>query len=275
MKQTYTWLAASISCSKMHWDRLLNEIVLFHQEMNQPDIGSMMLQFNYQGGENIRWALLSPQEQAGNLAREIDTHFNYFLSGLPVFDNQHASADESIFPVLPGNSIHFGLYEPAKCSSIQSSLSWMMIEALAGDRIDDEAIITFAFYLQVSLIKVMLTRGFTSLETLRKLYHTDGTHTSDVTLNHECIFQIVDSIIDPSQAEERPVWLHKWMSLCEDEISKEQPFPLNKNPLLSYSRLIYQLHMHLGITVKMESILFSYTSVVINSNILEESRTNI
>src|SRR5687768_7375757 len=74
------WLSVSIFCSRSHWNQLLNEISLLLHKMQFEDIHPILLQFNYLGGDNIRWALYIPAEETNNFTRQIDDHFRYFFS---------------------------------------------------------------------------------------------------------------------------------------------------------------------------------------------------
>ena len=287
MEQKYKCLSTSIFCSASHWNHVLNEIALFLHKMQLEDQNSFFLQFNYQGGENIRWALFIPADQVDNFTRQIDDHFNYFFSkaNLPLTKSS-TSVETDLLP-FPQNSIQYGLYRPVYSDGfgtlqdfgIRSSLSWLMIEALASDNIDDETILTFTFYLHIALIKLMLTRGLASLTELRNIHIYNYMPIGDpltikkVEDNRERIFEMANDIINPAKEDDVPIWLQKWMDRCDTEIRKELPYPYTKKNELHYRRLIYHLHIQLGITVNMESLLLFFLYQVFRSDILEEMYT--
>jgi hypothetical protein len=265
------WLSVSIFCSRSHWNQLLNEISLLLHKMQFEDIHPILLQFNYLGGDNIRWALYIPAEETNNFTRQIDDHFRYFFSKARLPVKEFSLPVVGNFFSYPTNSIQFGLYTPVFRDDketmhhfgIRSSLSRLMIEKLASDTIDDETIVTFAFYLHLALMKLILTNNYASIKEWRNVHNFNSIPTSypitikEVEDNREKILDIANEIINPDSATKVPVWLKKWLDMFDMEI-KELTHPWYNIKLLHYRRFIYHLHMQLGITAKMESLLFFY-----------------
>ncbi len=243
---------------------------------------SHQLEFNYFNGENIRLALLAKEDYAETLAKKADNYFkNFFsISKLPTSDPD--LTDWGIFMPFPANTIQYGLYKvdpinlnDAQDYSFQRELSLLVLEALGEESIDQETIITFAFYLHVALIKVITAKDPAITTGLLQWYDTAPFQQTDEQVNFEFIkakyednkaalLEIADDIMKHiSSSATVPSWLERWMELCEAELisygGQDQERTLTK-----VHSIIYFINKHLGITEKMKYVLYFFISQVIN-----------
>ncbi len=70
------------------------------------------MEFNYLCGENIRFALLVPEDKADDFAGKADKPFKQFFLESHFFSNVPALPIEEIFLHFPENTIPYGLYQP-------------------------------------------------------------------------------------------------------------------------------------------------------------------
>lgn len=287
MQQPYTWLITSIFCNKSHWNELLNEIETFLNDMSfEKYNGALLLEFNYLCGENIRFALLVPEENANNFAKQTDKYFKHFfleshfssiMPGLPI---------EGIFLPFPENTIQYGLYKPVEINGVEgvrsdlfrSSLSFIMIDALKMECIDNEILLTFVFYLRMALIKIAIEGGYSSPVEIYNFYFNDSNSllgdtdknliNSIVADNKEKLFEIAESIINPLKKDNIPCWLKKWMDVCKKEMGYKSELSPEKKMLLIHNHIVYLVYKQLGVNEKMETMLSSFLKQVFQTKIL-------
>lgn len=263
------WLSTSIFSSKQNWNSILrNGISSFVK--NQLLIQAHVIQFNCLSGENIRLALLTEEWHATAVANAARHYFNqYFidaqLSTLPV-----RLPVDGIFMPFPANSIQFGLYPPEHIDANELhhykasiALSEIMLTALA-DEIDDDTILTFAFYLQVALIKV-IHQHLNDMELLYSILSTrpglskanciDGT----VKANQDLMTEIIRDIMNSEEFSADLCWLNTWASSFKAliQVTNVNSISLVKETLQTY---IYTIYKRLNITDEIRLILLHLIS---------------
>lgn len=279
MQENLLWLSTSLFCCKSHWNYLLREGVkpFLNDTTHEKYLRSYQLEFNYLNGENIRLALLAKEDHAETLAKKTDNYFKNFFSISALPTNEPDLTDWGIFMPFPANSIQYGLYKvdplnrnDEKDYSFQRELSLLIAEGLGEENIDQETIITFAFYLHVALIKLITAKDPAITTELMQSYHTVPFHETDehediefMTAkyedNKEVLQEIAEDIMKHTPSSTTvPSWLERWMELCEAELISDSGQYQEKTLNNIHSRIIYFINKHLSITDKMRLVLYYF-----------------
>ncbi|WP_040626095.1 hypothetical protein [Mucilaginibacter paludis] len=182
------------------------------------------VEFNYLSGSNIRLALLTRNTQAYRLAKDTDSYFkNYF--GLTESSNKRNTLGPNrLFMPFPVNSIKYGLYNHLPTTQLDDffkrEFSKIILDAMFNEKIDNELILTLAFYLNVGFIKALnLAQQFNGRLPLRAYPEVSCIKAkfleSEIALN-----EITREIMNGTHVT-FPKWLMNWVDLCEDFISKQ------------------------------------------------------
>lgn len=265
------WLSTSLYCLRDDWHLLLSEAINPFFTTNLDRIEALVLEFNYIGGENIRMALLTNEGNADRLSSEADLFFKNAFLRLPFHNKKIALPVQGLFLPFPNNSIQYGLYRgDYRNYRLQKELSLLMIEALSEESIDDETIVTFAFYLHISLMKVMLKYHTGSTEELLKLYHSShstGTEVSEFSLiknkfedNKDMLKEIFLDIMNPVIENTPPNWLSNWEAAIEDKVKQAVKFCSEAKLAIEviHSRIAYLINKQLTISGSIELLLFYF-----------------
>jgi hypothetical protein len=235
-----TWLHTSLFCERRNWNELLkNGIQLFVQKLLQERaIWFYQIACNYSGGENIRLAMFAPAASAPDVAKRTDEWFkNYFReANLPY--TPAPLAGDSLFMPFPANTIQYGLYQvtddpsedPKEAYQFQMMLSAVICEALAGEDVVDETILTLAFYLHSAWLKNICEYTQAPISDFLPCYQFSGIEKTDETIddgfmeqkyneNRDVLLEIADSIFHPHQAKtDMPWWLLQWNGACREYV---------------------------------------------------------
>jgi|GEM_PF-1267958 len=264
MKNSMIWLSTSLFCSKCEWNKLFADGIVPFVKDNRI-LQAYTIELNYLSGENIRLSFLTNDADAQQLAKNTDGHFkDFFLS------SNFSSPDiklpvNGIFKLFPVNTIQYGLYPPQEIErkekenySLSIELSQIILDALKDDSIDDEAILTLAFYLQIGLIKVINDFDEKFINTLKT---TTQRNFETISINiikarfeesREILSEITTDILHGANKEDIPVWLEQWMILCKTEIERVGK---NMNATSVYGKISNAVRKHLGITPQMNDML--------------------
>jgi hypothetical protein len=296
MAQDLAWLSASLFCGKDHWNALLSKGIkpFINQLVPQKEVKSFHVQFSYASGENIRLALQTEAAQAKQLAKRMDLYFKDFFSKVNFPKKEIKLPVDGVFMPFPPNTIQYGLYKLPKEKSaraldenhLKQELSLLMIEALGEECIDEETILTFAFYLHMAWVK-SVSSHHAKLEGLMGLYREDayalpGESMDSAFLsekyrdNEILLLGIFYDIMDqqPTGIDHIPAWLENWMGLCKRTTEKRLPSFQDKDKAfeLIHLQMVHFIHTQLGITENMKRLLFYFISqIILNSNRIPNS----
>jgi len=263
--QKYTWLSTSLFCPKINWRYVLCDGIKPFLKSNscRKYLVSCLIEFNYLGGENIRFSLLTQEENIASFIACVDSFFkNYFFS-IENNKTEQPSSSDRVFLPFPANTIQYGLYTPVQIIdadvdrfSIPVQLSVFILEALKEEDIDDEIILTFGYYLSMSLIKTLIKNYPAITSALLKLYEVDSdSHVdldtpfikSEFEKNRAILFTVADDIIN-HRIEQLPGWVQKWTRFCDKEMKKEVSFlSADDIPFNFHRQVSFYIHKQLGI----------------------------
>lgn len=279
------WLSISLFCSQSCWNRLLGQgIERFIRKLSKEELKAFQIKFNFSYGENIRLALLTSEEKAEWLAKHTDIYFKKFFRKALFQSPQNSNSTEpDIFMQMPSNTVQYGLFTVEQLlkskSSFRQELSAIIIVGLSEERIDQETIVTFAFYLHIALLKVFIDNvSAMDKEVIDKFYNNsldNDNATVDKTFlettyqqNKNVLLEITNDIISqPSSNIKLPVWLERWMRLCQSEIGvsnleceKEKLKYSNVENDDYYRRIMHLIDLHLGLNREMKLLINYYIS---------------
>lgn len=260
------WLATSIFCSRRQWQySLFRSIKLFIEaEKSKQFLEDYIIEVNYLSGENLRLSLLTKQKNAVALAKSIDDHFQQYFATF-ICEDEVKLPVQGVF--LPFNHcIRYGLYPPKKLGyqdvkdySFSIKFSQIFVDALKEEGVDDEALFTVAFYMQIGFINAMLVKHPQFREGLKSTFWKTPPKGLDVNIvvekfndNKTALLEII-KYIEVTPVSEKPTWLKNWSILCNEEISKMD----FHTRLSSYNSIILSIYNHFGIN-KNTSYILSY-----------------
>jgi hypothetical protein len=145
-------------------------------------------------------------------------------------------------------------------------LSHIILDALKDDAIDDDTILTFAFYLQLALIKC-INDIYPEPEDVLKavcknlVYDTQIIDRDIIRIkfveSKEMLNEIKQDIMENKSHEDTPQWLEAWMDSCKTEIKKHKKIQPDDIRTI-YRKIVYlTIHNHLAITPP-QSLILSY-----------------
>lgn len=286
MEQNSAWLSTSLFCSRSVWNRVIREgIAPFINILSEEKrLTAHQLQFSYSCGENIRLSLLANAGIAEELAKRTDAYFKDFFgkAGLP--KEQRQFPVEAVFMPFPANTIQYGLYKAPstdkalsmKKIDFQNQLSLLMAEALGGESIDEETILTFAFYLNIAWLKTLLCCHGNRDELLNIYdYETHFKKEGQIDAefseakfedNKHMLLEITNDVLNQQQLviNNNPSWLPKWFAACEEVIEKEQRVNSGQdNPfMMVHSQTVHTINEQLGLTENMRLLVFYFVAKV-------------
>jgi len=267
MNNKLTWLSTSLFCFKSQWSELFaNGIVPFLVDDQQANalIEAYTIEFNYSGGENIRLSLLTAEKNVNDLTKKAQEYFTAYFLKSHYLTKEITSFEKDASASFPINTIQFGHYpslnimrKEKKNHALSINLSQIILDTLKNDCINDENILSFAFYLQMGLIKIMNDIDPDFINTLKSefimqsldLYEKDRmSHSSieslgsklitgeisisdyliqqDIIINEkfeeekEILFEIAKDIMEANDQSNSFAWLEKWIVICKNEIDK-------------------------------------------------------
>jgi len=279
-------LSVSLFCRKDKWKEILaNAITPFLIAHQYPErlLAAYSIEFNQSEGGHIMFSLFTDESNAAKLANKAREYFTAWLLPQAALSGKKASAP------FPENTIRFRLYPAKKLTrkenqnhSLSITLSKIILDALDEDDIDDETIFTLAFYLQIGLMKTIKTIDPEFIDTLKPTVRmslsaptdlqifegkTDQNDFSDnftheqymqerIVLHKkyeeakEALLEITGDIMQTVNQSGMPGWLEPWLDICKAEIGKSE-----ENIATEYRRIIDTIHMHLGITQFIDTML--------------------
>ena len=263
MEKDLIWLQTSLFADKSQWAFILhNGVKPFRKDAsNEKLIEVLLIEFNYLSGENIRMAIQTEARNAELLASKLDGFFKEFFLSANIYKKQVTLPVDGIFLPFPPNTIQYGLYKilanaDELASKIISKTSACIIEALENDTIDEEVLITFAFYLHIALItqlKKLPETNFSSMynfeiyKNMKDVVDEDYLNQKYVE-NKDSLIEIEESIRNYELTElyENPSWLIEWIKNCK-EIIVSQP---SENPRV-FVNIRDNINQQLGLTNNM------------------------
>jgi hypothetical protein len=284
--QQDTWFTTSLFCTKNNWGNVLAAVQLFLSEENANNhIKAFTVEFNYMSGENIRFALFISTKKAVDLARHTDRWFKNYFATTNFTIPEPALPLPGIFMPFPEKTIQYGLYkvvinnlpEEKVEDSLPCSISRTIVHALKDEDIDDQLILTFAYYLLLGLIKTIVKSSQISITEFYQSYidnkNAPGVGGNDnmsgiISGNKDQLLQITDSIFNPQTQDDIPFWLDQWMNLCEREIRNQAVHTNTNAGEAAFRGIVYQVYKHLGINSKMGSLLTSFLKLAFDERIL-------
>ena len=265
------WLSTSLFCCKNEWDKLFSSgiIPFLADEKTNEFLNAYRIEFNYLSGENIRFLLLTKEKNAPKLAKHTDEYFrNYFFS-TSLFTPEIKLPVNGIFMPFPANNIKYGLYPPETIINKEKEnyifsihFSQIILDALKWNIIDNESILTFAFYLQLGLIKAIniFYPGFAPDYVDDKLLDVRIVKTQ-FEESRDTLQEIARDIMISRNGTEISEWFVKWLASCKSEIKRHKDMEAKT----LYSKLVFVIFKNLAITPQMNSMLSYFIERVLLS----------
>jgi hypothetical protein len=275
MQKNNLWLAVSLFCNKQYWrDLMFKGIQPFLKTCAHNNLlKAYHLQFNYSGGENIRFPLLIAEDKTQETAMFIDSYFKSCFSQAPAMDNLMPVRGNRIFMDFPVNTIQYGLYTPDSTINLHSDVNFRMnfsallMESFSDGGIDDTGILTLSLCLYLTLMNVTVQNSGLQFDDLmvmpfqfpdvnEKIIETEAFY-KNFESNKKSLFELTHDIMN--QSELLPYWLRKWHYLCE--LKFKQPGDGNE-PILTgdaiYFEISHYINIHLGLSENMNFLLLSF-----------------
>ncbi|MEO8948261.1 MAG: hypothetical protein ABI308_07615 [Mucilaginibacter sp.] len=259
------WLSTSLFCNKAQWGTLFFDAIepfITVEKKNQ--LKDYTIKVNYLGGENLQFSLLTDKKSAPLLAKKTNDYFTqYFAISISSGPTIKLPVDGMFLPFK--NCIRYGLYPPQlpidneeNNYSLSIVFSQIFLDALKNEEVDDETILTFAFYLQVGLIYSISLKHPQFREGLKSTFKKNPLNEDlDITMirskfedNKVGLLEIVNDINNSNI--NLPNWVVTWLQLCDIEVSQTDN---DKSPQSIYNNIIMSVYNHLGINYTMSNML--------------------
>jgi len=258
MQQTHTWLKVSLFTKMWNWHYLLREIKLFISK-NKHYVISYLIEFNSLCGDNIRLAILVPGGFAIEFVSVVDNHFKHFFLERNLRTEAVWLPVAGIFKPFDQNTIQYGLFDvPYSVSEakLAANLSGIILTALKDDEIDDETLVTFAFYLHVAIFK--LSKDDPGLSHEVGSYYTNAVSLTGGDINMEFLADKFESnkqdladIYHDIMVENKsdlPGWLNDWTACIMDEMEISNANLTEGFKTKKQDRITSTVNMQLGLS---------------------------
>jgi len=270
MNEELVWLKTSLFADQSEWHNVLDDgiKVFLADSRNKAEAKNWQLCFNYLNGDNIRFSVQTEAKVSEQFAKRIDDFFGLFFLRYKKEKKEIKPSLTRIFLPPPKNSILYGLYvAPISAGhniEISSKLSHYIMSSLRDDTIDEESLMTLAFYFQAALIiEFRKNHSCHFLNTTSYQYNSasimeDSLRQSFLTERHvksqTVLQEIIQSINDHSEFDNTLYWLKAWINDCgafAARASKEN----EKKTFVDIRNLINQ---QLGLTPNMIKLLYYF-----------------
>lgn len=268
MENELIWLRSSVFSAKENWHRILEQIQIFIDLWKrQQRIKKFILEFNYLSGENIRFSILCRDDFKHLIAKKLNEQFTTFFLKKNFSVKKLALPINGVFLPHPANTIRYGLYNIVNVNpeteQINMMISLVIIQALCNEPIDEESILTFAFYLYAGTLKAFrnCNKVFNRTTHYANLFNTVRTDQIDVDIvknkyesSKEMLSEIFDEIM--SGIHIGP-WLDSWILTCETEIKRRTNClsPQDERGAQIAWLFINSIYIHLGLSENMKLML--------------------
>lgn len=284
MLKNSIWLSSSLFCSQSSWTDVLKKgIKPFLIEIIEEKLcKSFNIEFNYLCGENIRLSLLT-DDSPETVAKKTDDYFKDFFSVSQLHYRDVKLPVNGIFLPFPPNTIQYGLYQTESSDKAKHELneefSLLLLNVLADDVVDEESILTFAFYLHIALTKV-LKRNRLNIDEILPIYE-EINEAELLTITEEVVeekykesemmlVEVFEDINQPKSLVTRSKWLGDWEDSCQKFIEQEKYLNsiLKVNTKLQncHAQLASLINSHLGISGNMQAIINCFIKNVLLVN---------
>ena len=218
--QKPVWLAASCFCLKDKWNSIFTEMRNIIEGLNH-SVFSYHIQINNRYGDNVTVFLLTNQEKIDDVGKKIRLGFEPLLSSFS--EEKFKLPINSILLPFPTNTLEFGLhviYFNEKILSeykILKTISDAIIVGLKEEKIMNDTIVAFSFYLQISLIKACSQFLSKSEDWISVFYIQENLKSSALIEkaleeNLDLVLEIISDIMENEKLETE--WLTKWYNAC-------------------------------------------------------------
>ena len=268
MENELIWLHSSVFSGKENWHRILEQIQIFIDLWKpQHCIKEFRLEFNYLSGENIRFSILCRDDFKQLIAKKLDEYFTEFFLRADLSVRKQALPVNGVFLTHPANTIRYGLYDIVngnpETEQINVVLSSSIIQALCHEPIDEESILTFAFYLYAGTLKAFrncnkVFDGTLHYANLFNAIRADQIDIEIVKNKYEESKYLLSEIFDEiMRGIHIGPWLDSWILTCETEIKRRSgPLSSQEDGLTQIgSGFINSIYKHLGISENMKLML--------------------
>ncbi len=244
-QHAFIWLSISLFSSKENWHRILSEAIAPFAETNRL-LKAFKVEFNHLSGENIRLSLLTNIGNEALLAATAHSYFNSYFEEAKLPQQPLKLPVEGVFMPFPANTIQYGLYPPLTVGgdevdqyALPVTLSKIMVAALQ-EEIDDETILTFAFYLQIALVKTINKIAQNANVILTLIQPAQNFKPDESALsNLSTMKEITDDIMQTEKFNDELAWVNWWMEDCYAALAAQY----NSDNDTSVIKHIYQQRM--------------------------------
>lgn len=249
------WLSTSLFSNISNWHQIFQQGIRPFVENNNR-VKAYTIEFNYLSGQNIRLALLTDEYEKQEVAKNTDAYFkDYFetanLQQIPV-----KLPIGGVFMPFPANTIQYGLYPPVTVGldkldqfTLPITVSKIMVAALQ-DEIDDETILTLAFYLQISLVKTIYQLIDDEHELFMNIVSVNSFNADDNALSNLSLMQeITEDVMQTEKFDSELDWLNNWIDDCKAPLLSVNKTEMDKSSTIKsfYQFRIQTVYRHLGI----------------------------
>lgn len=265
MPENYRWLAISIFYNQQ-------SILTLLQAIAQGHANDYLIELNDQHGQNMRFAVQTPERGAIDEAKNMGEYFTARLATQNCFPMEDIIPPEAIFKAFPQNSIAFGLYTPFATGHAEIDhhtrfvFSKLLTELfITEEGIDPQTVLSIATYLFVALILIALRTGYAGKDVLSTLFlrtlHTIQKRIQiDETLldQEDCITiaeHVKGHIFNRGLVDESLPWLTRWIDLCHPLLTTESGAPKIDPKMELFFRLSLLIKKQLGLSLKIEFII--------------------
>jgi hypothetical protein len=260
MQQKLTWLRISLFTKKCNWHYLLVAIESFISQ-NSFSVVDFSVEFNFLCGENIRLAILVSEDSVNELPSAIANYFKRLFLERNLSTEVISLPVAGIFKPFEQNTIQFGLFEishqkSATEAQLGTNLSKIIVSALRDDEIDDETIITLAFYLHAAILSAC-QHPPALIHEIKNYYRNSSSRTaSDISIeymedkfkNHrQELIEIFQNIMVEKQSE-LPDWMPDWICCIKDQIETYSTAKTEILQIQRYYKVISIVNGQLGIS---------------------------
>ena len=270
-----TWLSTSLFCSRNEWKRVLNDGIdpLLKTDICGRCLHAYLLEFNYLGGDNVRFSMLGKEDDHVSLIDHIEHFFRSTYCKPDGHSHEKAQISVGKVSVLPVSIRQYHLRYPVESENdldrylIPVHLSKLILAVLKEEDIDDETLLTFAYHLSMGLISALREISCEVLIDLVPLYDfgsyanadsRDAMFIESFEENKTMLFEIALDAI--TRTRQLSIWMLEWISFLEGEIGrKEAALSKTEHAVRFHNKVLFYIHKQLCLNERKSLALTYFT----------------
>lgn len=273
------WLTASVFMSMEDWTLMLSQFISpwVGKNVDDGNIFSFQIEFNHNGGDNIRVCVLTKKERAFEVSQNLAQNAHNFFEKFKKKEIFKPLPPNGIFMPFPQNCIKYGLFQlylntdESHEYSITKKVGELILEVFNEEQADAGSIFLFALFLQMAFANELINIDTSQAGFITSVFDNEiNMYSENLNDLKEKFENIQDSILEIFEeikivkkqlniANEDHYWLYEWILFCSLKLATESiDVDMRAQIYQNYRNQFMLINSLLGLDIK-DRLLLSYS----------------